>query len=94
MLKGSLAEVELTCGTPGCRCHKNGPKHKGYYFSYRRSGRSNTIYVPKAALDDARKAHANWLKLKGILEELTALEVRRVRQRKTSPGRARKGGGI
>jgi len=79
VLKGSLADVELTCGTPGCRCHKKGPKHKGLYFSYRHGGRSHTIYVPKAMQRDARTAHAKWLELKGVLEDLTALEVRRLR---------------
>ena len=91
VLKGSLAEVELTCGTPTCRCHRKGPKHKGLYFSYRHAGTSHTVYVPKALVLEARQAYDNWLRLKKILEELTVLEVGRFRQSTRSARRARKG---
>ena len=81
VLKGSLAEVELTCGTPSCRCHKGGPKHKGWYFSYRAGGRSHTVYIPKGVVPEAQRAHANWLKLKTLLEELTVLHVEELREK-------------
>ena len=91
VLKGSLAEVELTCGTLRCQCHKKGPKHKGLYFSYRYGGKSHTVYIPKAAQGQARRAHGNWLKLKEVLEKLTALEVGRLRGYSKTPARLRKG---
>jgi hypothetical protein len=91
VLKGSLAECELTCGTPGCRCHSDGPKHKGLYFSYRHQGKTRTLYVPKDLHDVARQAHANWLKAKQILEELTVLEVMQLRTRNKKAVKARKG---
>ena len=91
VLKGSLAEVELTCGTPTCRCHRKGPKHKGLYFSYRHAGTSHTVYVPKALAPQARQAYGNWLRLKKVLEELTELEVGTFRDSTQSARRARKG---
>ena len=81
VMKGSLAEVELTCGTPGCRCHAGGPKHKGHYFSYRVGGKSHTVYVPKSVAEDAKHAHARWRSIRLLLEELTAQTVEVLRQR-------------
>lgn len=71
LLKGSLAEVHLTCGTPTCRCHAEGPKHRGYYLSYRLHGESRTAYVPQGAVGEVRRAHANWRAMKKLLEEHT-----------------------
>jgi hypothetical protein len=90
VMKGSLAEVELTCGTPQCRCHAGGPKHKGFYFSYRLKGRSHTVYVPRAVLEDVRQAHAHWQALKELLEELTAQRVEELRQRAVAGRHRRK----
>jgi hypothetical protein len=90
VMKGSLAEVELTCGTPQCRCHAGGPKHRGFYFSYRLRGRSHTVYVPRAVLEDVRHAHAQWLALKVRLEEFTARRVEELRQRATRERQGRK----
>lgn len=90
VLKGSLAEVELTCGTPQCRCHAGGPKHKGFYFSYRLRGRSHTVYVPQSVLDDVRRAHAQWQALKERLEEFTARRVEALRQRAAEERQGRK----
>lgn len=79
ILKGSLVEMEMSCGTPSCRCHKGGPKHKGYYFSYRAKGKSHTVYIPKGMVTQAKQAHQNWMKLKKIIEELTDLGARRLK---------------
>jgi len=90
LMKGSLVELHLTCGTPACRCHSGGPKHSGYYFSYRAAGKSHTVYVRKSCLQDVRKAHAHWLELKVILEELTELEVEALRDNAQSRRSPRK----
>jgi hypothetical protein len=86
LLKGSLAEVQLTCGTRTCRCHAEGPKHRGYYLSYRLHGESRTVYVPQGALREVRRAHANWLTMKKALEEHTARTVAELLRR--TPRRA------
>jgi len=90
IMKGSLVELHPTCGTPSCRCHRAGPKHSGHYFSYRAAGKSHTIYVPKSCLQAVRQAHAHWVELKRILEELTELEVKVLRENTASGRRPRK----
>lgn len=92
IMKGSLAEVKLTCGTPGCRCHAKGPKHKGMYFSYRYEGTSHTVYIPKGMQEYARKAHGNWKRLKDLLEKLTDMEVKQLQRGKRRRPKTRKGG--
>jgi len=90
LMKGSLALVELTCGTPSCRCHTTGPKHKGYYFSYRLRGKSHTVYIPKRFQNEVKQAHAHWLELKRLLEEWTASEVQELRQKAKPSTKERK----
>lgn len=78
ILKGSLAEVLLTCGKSGCRCQEGRRhRHRAYRFCYRVAGRTRSVSVPKAWVEEARKRHAAWLRLKSWLEELTHLEIQR-----------------
>lgn len=81
VLRGSLAQVELTCGTPSCRCHHGGPKHTGWYFSYRVRGKSHTVYVPQSVLEEVQRGHAHWLELKDMLEQQTHRTLESLRQR-------------
>jgi hypothetical protein len=50
LLIGSASETYRTCGTPGCRCHSDGPKHGPHlYVNYKgENGRTTGYYVPKA----------------------------------------------
>ena len=72
---GTISETYRTCGTPGCRCHNEGPKHGPHlYVSYRGDeGKTTGYYVPKAAQDAVRAGVAAWQTLQLQLRELAAL---------------------
>ena len=74
VVRGSLAQVRLTCGKPRCRCRR-GERHPALYFSYRSGGRSKVVHVPGAMLREVREAHRNWLRLKRLLERLADVQV-------------------
>src|SRR5207249_11378943 len=61
-LFGSISETYRTCGTPGCSCHRNGPKHGPHiYVSYRGDkGKTTGYYVLKAIQAEVRASIEAW----------------------------------
>ena len=74
-LFGTLSETYRTCGNPGCRCHRQGPKHGPHlYVSYRGAkGKTSGYYVPKAIQAQVRENIAAWHRLQDCLQQLAAL---------------------
>lgn len=72
---GSVSETYRTCGTRGCHCRGEGPKHGPHlYVSYRGSeGKTTGYYVPKAAHDEIRRGVEAWQTLQQRLRELADL---------------------
>jgi hypothetical protein len=77
---GTLSETYRTCGTPGCRCHRDGPKHGPHlYISYRgAAGKTTGYYVPTAAQEAIRDGVAAWQLLQERLRELAELNKQRI----------------
>lgn len=68
---GSLSESYRTCGTPSCRCHREGPKHgPNLFVSWREDGKTRANYIPKAAESAVRDSVAAWWELQARLREL------------------------
>ena len=76
---GTVSETYRTCGTPGCRCKSEGPKHGPHlYVSYRgAAGKTTGYYVPKAAQQQVRDGVAAWRRLQALLRELADLNKER-----------------
>jgi hypothetical protein len=77
---GTLSETYRTCGTPGCRCHGDGPKHGPHlYISYRgAAGKTTGYYVPTAAQEAIRDGVAAWQLLQQRLHDLAELNKQRI----------------
>jgi len=87
LLKGTVTEVQRTCGKPGCKCSK-GETHICYQLSASVEGRTRTRNVPRKQLqkvrlltDDYRRfrqARAAWVRLNAqIIELINQLETAR-----------------
>lgn len=72
---GTVSETYRTCGTPGCHCRGDGPKHGPHlYVSYRGSeGKTTGYYVPKAAHAEIRAGVTAWQTLQQRLRQLAEL---------------------
>lgn len=68
IIQGSLSEYERTCGTPGCRCHHGGPKHKATYLAIRHNKKRTSIFVPEHALPYVKECVANHQHLQDALD--------------------------
>jgi len=70
LIRGSLAQTYLTCGTPGCRCHQ-GEKHGPYYIlSWSESGKRKSAYVPEDKVSGVRRMVTNYQAAREALQEL------------------------
>ena len=87
LLKGTVTEVQRTCGKPGCKCSK-GEKHICYQLSASVEGRTRTRNVPRKQLEKVRlltddyrrfrQARAAWVRLNAqIIELINQLETAR-----------------
>ena len=45
LLRGSLVEMQRTCGKSGCRCQR-GDKHRALYLSIKSGGKRSMVYIP------------------------------------------------
>jgi hypothetical protein len=83
---GSLSEIYRTCGTPGCRCHRAGPKHGPHLqVVYRgENGKSSGYYVPIAAQDHIRKGAAAWRAIQEAIRDLAAINKDEILERARS----------
>src|SRR5881296_4095754 len=79
-LFGTISETYRTCGTPGCGCHRNGPKHGPHlYVSYRGDkGKTTGYYVPKAIQAEVRQSIKAWGELQENLGRLAQINKERL----------------
>ncbi len=75
MIFGTLSERYHTCGQPGCRCHRDGPKHGPHLqVSYRGPAGKTTGYsVPRALAEPVRVGIAAWQQFLAVARELADL---------------------
>src|SRR5213076_3176277 len=79
-LFGSISETYRTCGTPGCGCHLNGPKHGPHlYVSYQgQKGKTTGYYVPKIIQAEVRASIEAWSQLQDRLRRLAQMNRERL----------------
>ena len=79
-LFGTISETYRTCGTPGCRCHRKGPKHGPHlYVSYQgEKGKTTGYYVPRAIQAEVRASIDAWGQLQDRLRRLAQMNRERL----------------
>jgi len=80
LVKGSLIVNRRRCGKPRCRCQE-GQLHESYAFTFKKSGRSVLIHVPKWLEAEARQAQRDYRKLRALVDELSAVNVALLRNK-------------
>jgi hypothetical protein len=80
-LRGSLSERLGKCGKPNCRCTR-GELHKSLYLVQSQGGKLRQICVPKAWQERVRRAVDDYRKMQELIEEVSELEWKRLKERK------------
>jgi len=79
-LRGSLSERLGKCGKPNCRCTR-GQLHKSLYLVQSQGGRLRQICVPLAWQERVRQAVSDYRKMQELIEEVSELEWKRLKER-------------
>lgn len=82
MIKASLCRTRFTCGKPSCRCAKNPRfRHVALTFTYKHKGRSMGLHVPKNMEAEARRAAADYQKLKKLVQRISDSNLKKFRRK-------------
>jgi len=80
-LRGTLSERAGKCGKPNCRCTR-GQLHKSLYLVQSQGGEFRQICVPRPWHQRVRQAVNDYHLMQKLIEEVSELEWKRVKQRK------------
>jgi hypothetical protein len=89
LIRGSLVVNRRRCGKPQCRCAR-GELHESLAFTFKSRGRSRLVHVPGQLEAVARRAAQAYTTLRRVAEELSEVNVARLKQSAKGPAR-RKG---
>ena len=84
LLRGTLSVRSRKCGKPNCRC-VNGELHASLYLVQSHDGELRQLCVPKPWEPRLRQAVNDYQELQRLLEEVSELEWKRIREKK-GPG--------
>src|SRR5258708_24696120 len=75
MVQGAISEVTRRCGDEGCACYRDPARRHGphIYLTYRREGKSRSVYIPAEEGDRVKEAHAAWLRFTEAGSEISAI---------------------
>jgi hypothetical protein len=80
-LRGTLTLRSIRCGKPGCRCAR-GELHTCLYLVRRQGGKLRQLFVPRQWEGRIREAVKNHQEMEQLIEELSDLEWKRLKERK------------
>ncbi len=80
-LRGTLFLRNVHCGKPGCHCAR-GELHACLYLVRRQGGKLRQLFVPRQWEERIREAVKNHQEMEQLIEELSDLEWKRLKQRK------------
>jgi hypothetical protein len=82
LVAATLVEAEVRCGKEGCRCRK-GDGHLTRFLTFKRNGRTVSVYVPKHRLAEVKGRLREHRRVKLLVREISELtmELMRAEQR-------------
>jgi hypothetical protein len=80
-VRGTLSPRAGKCGKPNCHCTR-GELHQSLYLVQSHQGKPRQICVPQARQERVRQAVHDYQQMQGLIEEVSELEWKRLRERK------------
>ena len=74
IIEGSLVTTHTRCGKSNCKCAK-GPGHKVTLFTWKKEGKTQTLFVSKNIFDEVQDAWKSYLSLKQIIKDLSTVQI-------------------
>ena len=70
VVAASLCERKVRCGNPNCKCAR-GEKHASWCLTFKQKGRTRTVHVPRAMLEEVEKWAKEYRRAKQLLREIS-----------------------
>lgn len=83
ILRGSVVLMKRPCTYPGCRKCASGERHPTWALTVNQDGKTQTVYVGKGRLAEARRMVANYRRAKALLEEIAQVNLLLFRRKDT-----------
>jgi hypothetical protein len=83
-LRGSVVLMKRRCIFAGCRKCASGERHPTWVLTVSRKGKTQTVYVGKSRLAEAKRQVENYRRLKALLEEVAQINLVLFRGRDSS----------
>ncbi len=80
-LRGTLSIRTRKCGRPTCRCAR-GELHSSLYLVQSHDGKLRQVCIPKSWVDRVRQAVNDYQEMQHLIEEVSELEWKRLRESK------------
>jgi hypothetical protein len=80
-MRGTLSIRSRRCGRAACRCARGEP-HVSLYLVQSQNGKPRQVFVPKEWEDRVRRAVTDYQELQKLVEEISELEWKRLKERK------------
>lgn len=91
-VSGSLGKTYRKCGKKNCKCAR-GKLHPGYQLTYKKKGKTETIYIPVDLHKEVKEWIAEYKRIKKLMEEISNLQkliIRRHSKEKKAKGKKSK----
>ena len=80
VLRGSVVLMKRPCIYRGCRKCASGERHPTWALTVNQKGKTQTVYVGKTRLSEARRMVENYRRAKALLEEVAQINLVLFRQ--------------
>lgn len=70
VVAASLCERKIRCGNPNCKCAQ-GEKHSSWCLTYKQEGRTRTVHVPRAMLEEVEQWVKEYRRAKLLLRKIS-----------------------
>jgi hypothetical protein len=97
LIDGSLVTIARTCGTPTCKCHTSGEKHRSFYLTYKGQRRkpgepakTKTLYIPVDLEKEVQKWSQECAKARELIRQVSEIQRELIRAYVSEHGRGRK----
>jgi hypothetical protein len=81
LLRGTLSVRSRNCGKPNCRCTR-GELHSSLYLVQSHDGKPRQVCIPRPWEDRVRQAVNNYQEMQRLIEDVSELEWKRLREEK------------
>jgi len=72
-MSGSLVEKRWKCAKPDCICNRTGKLHTGYAVTSKVKGKTRSVYVPVAMVEEVKGWVKEYKRLQKVIKEINTL---------------------